>query len=260
MAAPSCRGSLGKSPHDSPCEPPFPPVRVQDGSESTSAARKPVSLTQAASERGGVVLRRRSPARAPKSARADAVPGQAVQGHQPRCCAFQVSLPEHRMQLVRVMKQEAARTELARAIITTQQRARRGPDGSVAGSAGSRGHPFGPRAFAEREALGSRGRLADECPPEGGRGRRQQRLRGRRRNQGCPADGPGLGRPVRASGHRWVVAVLDQRLATGPPRGCCEPRQAEPVRESPDWRTAQGEPGPEPGESVTQPRRRGVNP
>ncbi|USQ85686.1 hypothetical protein NFX46_19140 [Streptomyces phaeoluteigriseus] len=27
----------------------------------------------------------------------------------------------------------------------------------------------------------------------------------------------GLGRPVRALGHRWVVAVLDQRLATGPP-------------------------------------------
>ncbi|MGW7130105.1 hypothetical protein ACWGIA_17410 [Streptomyces bobili] len=33
-----------------------------------------------------------------------------------------VSLPEHRMQLVRAMKQEAARTELARAIITAQQK------------------------------------------------------------------------------------------------------------------------------------------
>jgi hypothetical protein len=185
------------------------PTRSGPGWLRISVGRAEASVADTGGIRaGGVVLRRRSPARAPKSARADAVPGQAVQGHQPRCCAFQVSLPEHRMQLVRVMKQEAARTELARAIITAQQRARRGPDGSVAGSAGSRGHPFGPRAFAEREALGSRGRLADECPPEGGRGRRQQRLRGRRRNQGCPADGPGLGRPVRASGHRWVVAVL----------------------------------------------------
>ncbi|MFI0090749.1 hypothetical protein [Streptomyces bobili] len=35
-----------------------------------------------------------------------------------------MSLPEHRMQLVRVMKQEAARTELARAIITAKQKIR----------------------------------------------------------------------------------------------------------------------------------------